>query len=146
MNKDDLSVYYIAQLESVVGKLTDSEVSFENKVRRWYSQNFATPLHDTFKLSWPFILQHYYEHKIEEADHNAIFELAVKNYLPDFIDRYEQENEEFAESLLKEQKDTLEKKRKKDAEKKVEKSEPKQETPKIKEYNMTFNEEDEVDL
>lgn len=38
------------------------------RVARWYSQNFATPLHQVFELPEEFVLQHYYEHHYESLD------------------------------------------------------------------------------
>lgn len=38
------------------------------RIARWYSQTFATPLHEVFDLPEDFILQHYYEHHYEGLD------------------------------------------------------------------------------
>jgi primosomal protein N' len=136
----DFNIYRISQLEAIAGKLLESEISFENKIRRWYSQSFSTPLEETFNLAWPYILKHYYEAQVEDAEHNSIFELVVHNFLPDFIDQYEKENDDFAKALIKEQELTLSKQKKK-----VVKKEEKQ-LPKVNEYNIVFDEEGEGDL
>lgn len=140
-NKDKYDLYYISQLEAIIGRLVESDIRFENKVRRWYSRNFHTSLQDTFKLSWPFIVSQYYEDQIENADFNSTFDLAVSNYLPDFIDQNERDNEEFAKALVEEQETTLNKKNKKT--KKTENIKD-VEVPKIKEYSMNFEDDDDL--
>lgn len=139
--KNKFNIYVVSQLEAIAYKLTESDIFFENKIRKWYCDNFNSSFKDTFDLSWPFILQQYYLHQVDSADHNDMFDLAVKNYLPEFVDKYEEENRKFAESLEEEAKETLRKKEVKDREKREEKKE----LPKIKEYDMKFNEEDFID-
>ena len=139
--KNKFNIYFIAQLEAIASKLTESDIFFENKIRKWYCSNFNISFQDTFDLSWSFILQQYYLHQVDNSDHNDMFDLAVKEYLPEFVDQYEQENRKFAESLEEEAKETLRKTEAKDKEKKEEKKE----LPKIKEYDMKFNEEYFID-
>lgn len=103
--------YQSMQMEAVYNALTKSEVFFERKVRRWFSKNYSTPLLETYKIPWPDLLIHYYEAAIEDRNHNELYELAVENYLPVFINKKEEEDKAFAERLVKEQQETLRKKR-----------------------------------
>lgn len=111
------SVYKNAQLAAIEGILMDSPDHFERKVRRWFSKNFSTPYLDTFKIAWPELLKHYYEADFEENDYNELFDLVVKEYLPEFVDAAEADDQAFADSLLDEQKATLERKKQKDSKK-----------------------------
>ncbi len=138
---DRFDIYGVVQLEAMAGKLTKSEIMFENKVRRWYSGKFSTPLHDTFKLSWVFLLRHYYEDQVDSADYNTILDLVTREYLPDFTSQFEQENIEFAKSLEEEQERTLQEKENSEPEV-LEEEQPK--LPEIKEYNLTFDPEDDL--
>lgn len=104
-------LYKALQVEAVFNALTNNAAFFERKVRRWFSKNYNTPLKDTYDISWSEILIHYYEAALEDKDRNQIFDVAVDNYLPEFIDRKEEEDKAFAESLIEEQKRTLERKR-----------------------------------
>lgn len=111
-------MYSALQMEAVFNALTNNSAFFERKVRRWYSKTFNTPLKDTFKVAWDEILIHYYESLIEDKSYNEIFDIAVQNYLPEFVDQVERENQAFAESLLEEQRELQRKKAAKDEAKK----------------------------
>lgn len=137
------SVYQSLQVEAIYNALTSNPAFFERKVRRWFSKNFNTPLPDTFKLPWDEILIHYYESTLEDRNHNELFDLAMDNYLPEFVNRKEEQDEAFAQSLIDEQELTLSKKRvktRKEVKKaKVAKSEQSEGKD---EMNLNFNEED----
>lgn len=119
---DTSTLYESLQLEAIEGKLTGSLAYFERKVRRWFSKEFSTPLMDTYKIPWQTILLNYYEDAIDSMSTNDVFDKAVFEYLPEFKKQAEEEDREFAQSLLEEQKATIRKKALKDAEfrKKVE--------------------------
>lgn len=104
------ALYQALQVEAVFNALTNNAAFFERKVRRWFSKNYNTPLQDTYNLNWSDILIHYYESALEDKDKNQIFDLAMDNYLPEFMNRKEEEDAAFAQSLLEEQKRTLVKK------------------------------------
>lgn len=110
---DPSEVYLALQIEAVFNAITNNRLYFERKVRRWFSKNFNTPLKDTYKIAWDEILIHYYESALEDKSFNQVFDIAVENYLPEFIDKREEEDRAFAESLLEEQKRTLAAKNKK---------------------------------
>lgn len=109
--KNTSSLYLPLQVEAIFNAITQNPVFFERKVRRWYSKNFNTPLKDTFKLPWDDILIHYYESTLEDRAFNELYDIAVDNYLPEFMNRKEQEDAAFAEKLVKEQQQTLNKKK-----------------------------------
>jgi gamma-glutamylcysteine synthetase len=69
---------------------------------------------DTFNIPWEELLLHYYEAGIESLTYNEVYDLAVSEYLPEFMDQQEQEDDEFAQSLVKEQEATVKAKKAKD--------------------------------
>ena len=139
-NKD--VVYESLQLDAIKSVLLNDRVYFERKVRRWYSKTFSTPLPQVFTLPWDHVLTHYYEATLENLDYNDVYNLAVKDYVPEFADQEEKENREFAQSLIKEQKATLAKKEAK-KQKQVRVSESKaSEKPKVKSMNLNFDDDD----
>ena len=138
-NKD--IVYESLQLDAIRAVLLNDREYFCRKVCRWYSTNFHTPLHDVYKLEWTFVLQQYYEKTLENLDYNDVYDLAVKDYVPEFADQEEKENREFAQSLIKEQKATLAKKEAK-KQKQVPISESKaSKKPEVKTMNLNFDDE-----
>lgn len=96
-----------AQLLAIEGILENTPEFFERKVRRWFSKEHSTPYLDTFKIPWDELLLHYYESSLSKRTYNEVFDIAVEEYLPEFINKEEQELEEFAKSLLNEQKATI---------------------------------------
>ncbi len=103
-----------AQLKAVESILLKTLGFFERKVRRWFSKNYATPYLDTFKIPWEELLLHYYEGGLENRTFNEVFDLATTEYLPEFMKEAEGEDQEFANSLVKEQEATLNKKKAKE--------------------------------
>ena len=101
-----------AQLLAIEGILENTMDSFERKVRRWFSKEHSTPYLDTFELPWDELLLHYYESRLANMSYNEVFDLAVEEFLPEFVQAAEDEDQEFAESLLKEQETTLKKAKK----------------------------------
>jgi predicted nuclease with TOPRIM domain len=106
-----------AQLKALESMLTKTTEFFERKVRRWFSKEFSTPYLDTFKIPWEEILLHYYEAGIESLEYNEVFDLAVKEYLPEFMNQADEEDQAFADSLINEQKATIAAKKAKDSKK-----------------------------
>jgi hypothetical protein len=104
----------LLQLEAIEGNLTKSFPYFERKIKRWYSKTFSTPLHEVNELPWDWILLNYYEDAIENQSYNEVFDLAVREYLPEFVKEIEDEDEEFANSLVEEQRRTLRAKKEKE--------------------------------
>lgn len=153
MEEKRLSIYEILQNQALADKLTQNEMYFYRKICRWYSEKFHTPLHEVMEGSvvmWNDILKHYYESQLENMTHNEIYELAITEYLPEFADEFEKDNEEFAKELIAEQKRTLAKKEKKDAKlSQKPKEKPKQDDIVSQEdkpipptMNLTFDDED----
>jgi len=94
---DTKSTYYQAKLKAVENILNDDDMSFYKRITRWYSTTFATPLEIVrTKISWPQILQEYYESTMEEADFNDVYEMAMRDMLPEFMEELEQDDEKFA--------------------------------------------------
>lgn len=96
-----------AQLLAIEGILEKSLDSFERKVRRWFSKEHSTPYTDTFKIPWDELLLHYYESSLANMSYNEVFDLAVNEYLPEFVQAAEEDDQAFADSLLEEQEATL---------------------------------------
>lgn len=92
-----------AQLLAIEGRLSNTIDAFERRVRRWFSKEHSTPYLDTFKIPWDELLLHYYESSLSTRTYNQIFDLAVEEYLPEFIEQAEKEAQDFADSLLKQQ-------------------------------------------
>lgn len=103
-----------AQLKALESVLLETHEFFERKVRRWFSKQFSTPYMDTFDIPWEEILLHYYESSIENLTYNEVYDLAVAEYLPEFMDAQEEEDEQFAQDLIKEQEATVKAKQAKD--------------------------------
>lgn len=72
---------------------------------------------DTFNLPWEELLLHYYEGSMDNMSYNDVFDLAVNEYLPEFVNQAEEEDSEFARGLLKEQKATVKAKQLRDKQK-----------------------------
>jgi hypothetical protein len=142
------SVYLPLQVEAIFNALTNNPAFFERKVRRWYSKNFNTPLQDTFSLPWDEILIHYYESTLEDRSFNELYDIAIDNYLPEFVNRREEEAAAFAESLVKEQQETLKKKqaqskgRAKKAQKTKTEANNKAPEMNLEEMSLSFNDDD----
>lgn len=105
--KDSSIVIDAQQLKAIESILSNTYEYFERRVRRWFSKEFSTPYLDTFKLSWSELLLHYYESKYEEMEFNDIYEMAKKEHLPEFIKEANEEDQEFADSLIDEQNATI---------------------------------------
>jgi primosomal protein N' len=103
-----------AQLKALESVLLKTHEFFERKVRRWFSKQYSTPYMDTFNIPWEELLLHYYEAGIENLEYNDVYDLAVSEYLPEFVNQAEEEDEEYAKALEKEQEATLLKKKAKD--------------------------------
>jgi len=142
--KDLGGLYKALQIEAVFNAITNNNAFFERKVRRWFSKNFNTPLYDTYKLSWPDILIHYYESSVEDKSFNDTLDIAMDNYLPEFIHRKEEEDRAFAQSLVEEQRLSLASgKRKGKGKAKGKFKKPKEEPSKGKEMmNLKFDDKD----
>jgi len=136
----DFSIYSYYQLLAIEGKLNKTDVAFEKKVRRWYAKELRVAFDATFKIPWTDIISHYYDDQIEEAPYNAIYDMAVTEYLPEVAKAEEVENQAYADSLVQEQKESYEKYLKKNPDKKrIEepKKEPTQEDIEKKEAERT---------
>jgi primosomal protein N' len=96
-----------AQLLAIEGRLTNSLDSFERRVRRWFSKEHSTPYLDTFKLPWDELLLHYYESNLTTKSYNEVFDMAVEQYLPEFMEQAEEDDQEFANKLIKQQETAL---------------------------------------
>jgi hypothetical protein len=109
------SLYYQAKLRAIENILNDDDLSFYKKITRWYSTTFATPLLEV-RQNIPFIsiLQEYYESTMEDTDFNDVYEYAMRDMLPEFMEEFEESDVEFAESMIEEQKAGIERKRKRD--------------------------------
>ncbi len=116
MSKDQTrSLYYQAKLKAVENILNDDDLSFYKKITRWYSTTFATPLQEVRKkIAFVNVLQEYYESTMEDSDFNDVYEYAMRDMLPEFMEEMEQGDVEFAKSLVEEQKAGLERKRRRD--------------------------------
>lgn len=103
-----------AQLKALESVLLKTHEFFERKVRRWFSKQYSTPYMDTFNIPWEELLLHYYEAGIESLTYNEVYDLAVTEYLPEFVNEIEEEDDLFAQSLVKEQDATVAAKKAKD--------------------------------
>lgn len=109
MNKDDnsLSIYQIEQIKAISAFLCKNPDFIYRKICRWYSRSFNTPLKEALKEPITFILQHYYESLLENKTYNEVFDIAVSDYLPEFVDEKEKEDQAFVEALEREQEKQL---------------------------------------
>ena len=137
--KTEFDIYRSQIINALHGKLTHTLVAFENQVRRWYSKTFYTKLTDTFKIPWPYLLEQYYEQQLSEINYNTAYDLATQEHLEKFKQQYDKENEEFAQSLLKEQEESI--KNNKELTEKQQEAEQIIKQEYLKEYNINFNED-----
>lgn len=110
MKNKRVTIYEALQVEAISDILAQNDLFFHRKVCRWYSKTFHTPLHQVINgevMLWDEILLHYYESQMEEVSYNDLFDLAVNEYVPELAEVLEEENQEFADSLLEEQKRTI---------------------------------------
>lgn len=116
--KNRVTIYEALQTQAICDILSQSDLYFFRKVCRWYSQKFHTPLHQVLSgnvVGWDEVLLHYYESQMEGLSHNQLYDLAVSEYAPELADILEEENQEFADALIEEQKKTIAKKKAKSA-------------------------------
>ena len=139
------NLYKLEILKAIENKLLNTDAFFERKIRRWYSKNFYTPLHEVLKLPWLFILRNYYESMIEDLEYDKVYDMAVKEYIEELANEIELEDEEFARQL----EEKIQKENEKRKEKVFEKDpDPEPEKPIVKlpedlpNINMTFEEEE----
>lgn len=112
---DNQSIYKALQLQALEGKLLSTNDFFERKVRRWFSNSFATPYLKTFEIPWDQILLNYYEANLEKLSHNqALQTLLDSDYVPEIGEHRQKQEEEYDQILETEQKQTLIKKALKD--------------------------------
>lgn len=110
MKDKKATLYEAIQTEVMADILIHSDMNFFRKVCRWYSTTFHTPLHivmECVTIQWDEILLHYYESRLEDIGYNQVYEIAVKDFIPELAEEYEEDNREFAKSLVAEQKRTL---------------------------------------
>lgn len=155
MSDDQLnSLYYQAKLKAVENILNDDDITFYRQITRWYSKTFSTPLLEVRNnIAWPQILQEYYESTMEDIDFNDVYEYAMREMLPEFMEEMEEMDDQFAKDLLAEQQETLRKKQqremqlKDDTEVEIEEGEldqpskPNPHSPSPKELEMSFDED-----
>ena len=141
MKNDYVTIYKNLQLSALEAVLTNSFAHFERKVRRWFSKTFHTPLHTVDKLSWDYVLTHYYESIFENMSHNEALEIAMREYLPDFISEFNKLDKEFDKALVKEQLETIRRKEEKEKRQSLNKNEENSK-PKPKSVNLTFDDEE----
>ena len=151
---DSPNLYTALQLEAISGILNQSDMNFYRKICRWYSKEFHTPLHQVLEgrvVLWDEVLLHYYESSFEEAGFNAVYNMAVQEYIPELAKEYEDDNQAFADALIEEQNRTIAAKKKKEAKEKELtqlKSEPSK-TPPLPApppINLSFEDPDEEDI
>jgi hypothetical protein len=104
----EFDYYAIKQLEAKNRYLTEPEVFFENKVRRWYSKTFNTPLKETFNLCWDFILTQFYEANLENLTHNQIIDFTEES-LPQLVAERDLESDNLVKELEAEQAESIKK-------------------------------------
>jgi len=152
-------IYEEVQTQVISDLLHRNDMNFFRKVCRWYSTTFHTPLHivmDCREVQWDEILTHYYESQMEELGYNQIYDVATREYIPELAEQYEEENKEFAQALVKEQKETLKKaeakKRASNSQKTIvsgaKKEEPKPDNKELPAppppMNLTFDDDEEI--
>jgi hypothetical protein len=144
-SRDYGELYQALQVEAVFNALTSNSAFFERKVRRWFSKNYNTPLLDTYAIAWDQILIHYYESALEDKTKNEIYDVAIENYLPDLMDKREEDDRAFAQELIEEQRRSIESKKQRQGK---QQGKPKKEAvtdqpAKSKDVmNLNFNDED----
>jgi len=147
MGDETSSLYYQAKLKAIENTLRDDGVTFYRQVTRWYSKEYSTPLHHVrTRIPYTQILQEYYEHELEDMDYNDVYEYAMRDMLPEFMEEFDDMDEEFAKSLIEEQKQQLENKKKREiktkAKDEIEVEEGEIKKPKPEEVEMKFEDED----
>ena len=114
---DRPTIYTALQLEAISGILNRSDINFYRRVCRWYSKEFHTPLHIVIEgkvVQWDEILLNYYESQMEDIGYNQVYDMAIQEYIPELAEKFEDENQAFANALIAEQHQTIAKKKAKD--------------------------------
>lgn len=132
-------LYHSEQLKAANAILNDTPDYFYRKVCRWYSKNFHTPLMQVFGLPYHHVLQHYYEHHMDQMTYNQTLDYVKSELLPVFIDKEEEANAAYAKALEREQAATLAKKKAREAKEKEQKAKKVD----IPEFNLNFEESDD---
>jgi hypothetical protein len=111
MTKIPYNLFNYGYLSAIDDTLEKSDQYHERRIRREYSTTFHTPLHEVYKLSLSFVLQNYYEHLLQTKKPHELKEI-IAEVIPELNKKIEDENQDFAESLVELQKQSIQKKSK----------------------------------
>lgn len=108
----EFNYYEYLRLKAAGNIITSDQEYIIRKIFRWYSKEYSTPLHllENGTVSWDNVILHYFEHTLSENySHNDLLDLLKNEMLPELAQKHEQELDEYAKSLEKEQEETLKK-------------------------------------
>lgn len=97
------NIYKHFKLKALDSTLDPDDGYIYRKICRWYSTNFATPLHKVYKLPVQQILINYYEASLEKVKHNDVIDIAIEDFFPQMLEQQEQDDEAFLKALEEEQ-------------------------------------------
>lgn len=70
-----------------------------NKVCREYSKTYHTPLHMVYELPLIDVITAFLEERLDNMEFNHIYDLFMKNHMPEEFKEEEEEDEEFAKQM-----------------------------------------------
>jgi len=136
-SKPQMSFMAMVHFDAVFNILSDADDYIERKIRRWAVKELNISYFQTFEMSWPEILQHYYEANLVHTSKNELIEIAKTQYLEQLSLEEEAENAAFAKMIDEEEKERLQ--ALEEAKKEKQSLEQDNDVPEIKEMNLNFD-------
>lgn len=99
----DYNIYKHFKLQALDAVLDPDDSYLYRKICRWYSTNFATPLHVVYELPLQLVLTNYFEASCEKIPHNDLINVALEDFYPERVQAQEQVEEDFVKALEAEQ-------------------------------------------
>jgi len=107
---DDFSIYRLAKLKAVSDAIESGEGFFYRKVCRYISSKFSMGLNEVEKMPTTWVLQHYYEDDMDNADEDQYPEIIDSILLPEGSAEYEEKLSDWIDEGVEENRRELEKK------------------------------------
>jgi len=135
--KPKMSFMEMIHFDAVFNILSEADDYIERKIRRWAVKELNISYFQTFEMSWPDILQHYYEANLVNTTKNELIDIAKTQYLDQLSLEEEKENAEFARMIDEEEKERLQ--ALEEAKKEKQSLNQDKDVPEIKEMNLNFD-------
>lgn len=107
----DFEVIKALQLIALQAAEDPTDQQFYRGVCRWYSEKYATPLHEVEEMDYYYVLQHYFEESYSELrsspddkTHQKYEEIKAKILYPEEFQKKQQDDDDWVKKLEEESK------------------------------------------